>query len=122
MLSEPHSNDNLEALALAVDCLHRLVSCRYAVRPKTYTKRDRTLRTISGFYNGLPVSTEEVRLNAEEFQDLLERVKPHWPRSKSGRGRKQAPIDLQLACFLYRLAHKSMPFHRVADKFNISRK
>jgi hypothetical protein len=119
---EPDSTENLKLLALALDDLHRLCSSRYTVRPKTYRTRPKTLAAVNGFVEGLPVTTEEIRLNADEFKDLCARVSRFWPRARSPRGRKQAPLELQLACFLYRLAHRGLPFHRVADKFNIPRK
>ncbi|TXT12420.1 uncharacterized protein COLE_02830 [Cutaneotrichosporon oleaginosum] len=120
LMREPETSEILELRALHLEYLHRLLLMRYTSRPRKYQRRVRSLNNANGFSNSAPLSVEEIRLNSAEFGDLLERVTPLWPTTP-GRGCKQAPISLQLACFLYRLAHKALPFHRVADKFRITR-
>jgi hypothetical protein len=117
--NQPRHPYYLRFWRLVVRRLDVLYTHRYWKRPHTYQTHLGALHNSVELGYDFKVTQKDIRLTIPELRSLASRLA--GSEAFRSRGRKpQARIDVQLACFLYKLGNQSMSYYQTAQKFGLS--
>jgi hypothetical protein len=115
---QPPSPYYLLRLKCIMQRLDYLYAHRYWKRPTHYQQHIPALHNSRELGHRLKVQQKDIRITLPELRDLAHRLQAS--EAFQPRGKKlQARVDVQLACFLFKLGNKGMSNYQVAQKFGL---